>query len=42
MSNNNSYDNSLNSYNTKGKKYALNGEFNFKVIDHEVYELILS
>ena len=39
MNNNDSYDNSPYSYDTKGKKYALNGEKNFKVSDYEVYEL---
>ena len=42
LNNNDSYDNSPHSYDTKGKKYALNGDRNFKVSDYEVYELILS
>ena len=42
MNNNNSYDYTPHSYDTKGKKYALNGEKNFKVSDYEIYELILS
>ena len=42
MDNYNSYDNSPYSYETKGERYALNGEKNFRVRDYEVYELILS
>ena len=42
MNNNDSYDYTPYSYDIKGKKYALNGEKNFKVSNYEVYELILS
>ena len=37
--NNNSYDNSNSHYDTQYKKYALACEYNFKVLDYEVYQL---
>ena len=42
MNNNNSYDNSPYTYDTEGKKYALNGEKYFKINENELFELILS
>ena len=41
-SNTSSYDNTPYHYNTQGKKNVLSIEYNFKVLDYEVYQLIFS